>query len=136
MGWVTPKTNWQSNERLNISDYNRIRGNIEYLHNYAEDLYNFFSIPDLGEDKLSYADYFYAREFNNIEDGLERINQEVYTQEIGSKQVFVSNGVFIDWKELNRIESATLEIYELLNSQKSMLPRMEFRFGNVKGVKV
>ena len=135
MGWTTPKTDWQQNERFNISDYNRIRGNIEYLHNYAQELYRYFSIPDLGEDKLSYADYFYAREFNNMENGLEKINQEIYSQDIGEKQVFADNGVFIDWKELNRIESATLKIYGLLNSQKALLPRLSFRLGYGKGVR-
>lgn len=136
MGWTEPKTEWKSDDRFNISDYNRIKGNIEYLHSLAQELYRYFSIPELGEDKLDYADYFYAREFNNMEDGLEKINQIIYSQDIGEKQIFVDNGVFIDWKELNRLESASLKMYELLNTQKALLPRMNFRLGNVKGVRV
>lgn len=136
MGWTEPKTEWKSDDRFNISDYNRIKGNIEYLHSLAQELYRYFHIPELGEDKLYYEDYFYAREFNNMEDSLEKINQVIYSQNIGEKQIFVDNGVFIDWKELNRLESASLKIYELLNTQKALLPRMNFRLGNVKGVRV
>lgn len=136
MGWTEPKTEWKSDDRFNISDYNRIKENIEYLHSLAQELYRYFHIPELGEDKLYYEDYFYAREFNNMEDSLEKINQVIYSQNIGEKQIFVDNGVFIDWKELNRLESASLKIYELLNTQKALLPRMNFRLGNVKGVRV
>lgn len=32
MAWVTPKTNWVDGDYFNINpDYNRIKGNIEYL---------------------------------------------------------------------------------------------------------
>lgn len=50
MAWVAPKTDWKSSDRFNISDYNRIRGNLEYLHDYVEKLYTFFSMEDLGVD--------------------------------------------------------------------------------------
>jgi hypothetical protein len=134
MAWVAPKTDWKSSDRFNISDYNRIRGNLEYLHDYVEKLYTFFSMEDLGVDKQSYADYFYAREFNGFEKALEQINSTAYTQDIGTKQTFSDNGVFIDWNELNRLESATLKIYNLLERQENALPRMAFRLGNGKGV--
>lgn len=136
MGWTTPKTDWKITDRFNLTDYNRIRGNIEYLHEFAEELYGLFDIADLGADKTSYADYVYAREFNNMEDSLEIINDTVYTQDIGNTQTFESNGAFIDWSELNRIESAALKIYELLTRQKATLPRMAFTLGNGKGVRV
>ena len=42
---------------------------------------------------------------------------------------------FIQYGELNRIESATLSMYNLLTIQKKNLPRMAFRLGNAKGVK-
>lgn len=136
MAWVAPKTDWKSSDRFNISDYNRIRGNLEYLHDYVEKLYTFFSMADLGVDKQSYADYFYAREFNGFEEALEQINSTAYTQDIGEKQTFSDNGVFIDWNELNRLESATLKIYNLLERQENALPHMAFRLGSGKGVRV
>ena len=135
MAWVAPKTDWKSSDRFNISDYNRIRGNLEYLHDYVEKLYTFFSMADLGVDKQSYADYFYAREFNGFEEALEQINSTAYTQDIGTKQTFSDNGSFIDWNELNRLESATLKIYNLLEKQENALQRLSFRLGYGKGVR-
>ena len=29
--WVEPKTNWSSNDRFNIADFNRIKNNLEFL---------------------------------------------------------------------------------------------------------
>ena len=85
MAWITPKTNWISTDRFNIADYNRIKNNLEYLHEYA--------------------------------------------------QRFYDNGPFIQFGELNRIESAVLKIYELLGRQEAGLSKLSFRLGNAKGVK-
>ena len=136
MTWSTPKTNWESTDRFNISDYNRIKNNLEYLHEFANTLYLSFSIADMGENKESYADFFYADEFNLFEDNLKVINQTVFTQDIGYAQRFYDNGQFIKYDELNRIESAILSIYEMLNRQKAGLKVLSFRLGDMKGVRV
>lgn len=135
MTWTTPKTDWKSTDRFNISDYNRIKGNLEYLHEFAEELYLSFSTEDMGDNKESYADYFYADEFNLFENNLKILNQNIFTQDFGIAQKFYDNGPFIQYGELNRIESATLSMYNLLTIQKKNLPRMAFRLGNAKGVK-
>lgn len=136
MAWTTPKTDWKSTDRFNISDYNRIKGNLEYLHEFAEELYLPFSTEDMGDNKESYADYFYADEFNLFEDNLKILNQNIFTQNFGIAQKFYDNGPFIQYGELNRIESATLSMYDLLTVQKKNLPRMAFRLGNAKGGKI
>lgn len=136
MAWTTPKTNWTADDRFNISDYNRIKGNLTALHEKAKQLYPCFQIADMGEDKSSYADYFYADEFNNFEQNLETINQNVFTQNIGTGQTFFDNGVFIQYGELNRLESGMLKIYEMLDRHKAGLLKMPFRLGNLKGVRV
>lgn len=135
MAWITPKTNWISADRFNIADYNRIKNNLEYLHEYAETLYLPFDFNDMGNNKDDYADYFYADEFNLFEDNLKILNQNVFTQDFGIAQRFYDNGPFIQYGELNRIESAILKIYELLGRQKAGLPKLSFRLGNMKGVK-
>ncbi len=135
MPWVQPKTDWNASDRFNMTDYNRIKGNLNFLHARAEQFYSDFGIIDMGEDK-GYADYPYAREINNFEKNLETINKSVYTQDIGDTATFYSNGAFIQWNELNRIESATLRIYEMLNRQEAGLPVLALRLGNAKGVKI
>lgn len=136
MAWIEPKTNWASTDRFNIEDYNRIKGNLEYLHEKAVEISAIFSIQDMGNEKTDYADFFYASEFNLFEQNLATINQNIFTQNYGVAQTFYDNGPFIQWEELNRIESATLSMLEILNRQKAGLRKLSFRLGNMKGVKV
>ena len=52
MAWQTPKTDWKiqpvdengryNGDWFNIADYNRITGNIEALHDLAQELYSDF----------------------------------------------------------------------------------------------
>ena len=135
MAWIEPKTNWAIGDRFNISDYNRIKGNLIFLHGRAKELYPDFDIINMGVDK-GYSDYPYAREINNFEKNLEIINNNVFTQDLGATVTFYSNGAFIQWNELNRIESAMLNIYEMLDRQEAGLPILAFRLGNAKGVRV
>lgn len=135
MAWIQPKTNWAVGDRFNISDYNRIKGNLNFLHERAEKFYPNFNIINMGADK-EYSAYPYASEINNFEKNLETINENVFTQDFGVTATFYSNGAFIQWNELNRIESAMLSIYEMLNRQEAGLPVLSFRLGGMKGVRV
>ncbi len=145
--WKTPKVNWKPTDRFNYYDYNRIKRNLEYLHEMAVSLYKQFSIFDMGEDmdagladgiyvSSPYELLFHADQFNLFEKNLETINKNVLVQDFGESQTFYPNGVFIQWDELNRIESAILKIRGILDSQKAGLRRLSFRLGDMKGVKV
>lgn len=136
MAWTDPKTDWVDTDRFNIQDYNRIKGNLEYLHEKAEKLHHKFQIHDMGEDKADYSVFFYADEFNLFEKNLDIINQSVFMNNYGSLQTFFDNGPFIRWDELNRIESAILSMYSILDRQEAGLRRIAFRLGNMKGVSV
>ena len=131
--WKTPKTDWVSEDYFNVEDYNRIKGNLEYLHEKAETLYQVFQIAEMGDEK-DYADNFYADEFNSFEQNLETINQNIFTQDFGNQQVFYDNGPFIAPEELTRVESAILSMCNLLEGQAAALSRLSFRLGNMKGV--
>ena len=134
--WHTPKTNWKPTDRFNYVDYNRIKNNLVYLHELAESLYSQFSIIDMGEDIDTYAGYFTAQQFNNFESNLDTINKNIFTQDFGVSQRFFDNGVFIQWNELNRIESAILQINSLLERQKADLRKIPFTLGQFKGVRI
>ena len=136
MAWIEPKTNWSSTDRFNIEDYNRIKGNLEYLCEKANEISGTFSITDMGDEKSSHSLFFYADEFNLIEQNLDTINQNIFTQNFGVAQKFYGNGPFIKWDELNRIESAILNMKELLSRQEAGLIRLSFRLGDMKGVRV
>lgn len=134
--WREPKTDWKPTDRFNFVDYNRIKNNLLYLHQFANSLWVEFKIKDMGKDILEYTSYWDVDIFNAFEDNLEKINQHIFTQDFGITQHFYENAPFIKWDELNRIESAFISIKDLLERHKASLRRLPFRLGNFKGVRI
>jgi len=132
--WKPPKVNWVQKDYFNIEDYNRIKGNLEYLQMLGCLLYPTFYLSDMGEVK-AYYDWIYADEINKFEDNLEEVKKNTYPLEIGQKQEFFANEAFITFEELNRIESACLAYYNLLQGQKKNKSRLTFKLGNRRGVR-
>lgn len=124
MAWVTPKTNWNGRteedgtyvgDRFNAVDFNRIKNNLEHLRELAVKLYEEFTIHSLGADRTP-SDYFYADEINQLEENLNTVNINTVNMSYGTAPVYVDNGNTMDFAELNRIESAILDIYNRLNN--------------------
>lgn len=134
--WHTPKTNWKATDRFNYVDYNRIKNNLTYLYELAQEVYKQFSIVDMGADIEDYTGWFTAAAFNAFESNLETINKNIFTQDYGVSQRFFNNGQFIKWDELNRIESATLQMNDLLERQKATLRKLPFRLGAFREVRI
>ena len=78
MAWTTPKTDWKityvdgeyAGDYCNYTDYNRIKGNIEYLA--ALPTPRVF-IDDMGGDKVV-GNPIYSSEFNAFQNNLEKIH--------------------------------------------------------------
>lgn len=133
---IPPKTDWLSSDRFNIEDYNRIRNNILYIHGIANQVYPSFELESMGEIKNSYDGYWTANEFNAIESNVYAINDHILSKDYGVPQRFFPNGAFIKWDELNRIESAISSMNAILARQKGSIPRLQFRLGNYKSIKI
>lgn len=134
MAWSTPKTNWIATDMINVADYNRWKNNLDYLQNLCEEMY-----PIVKSNMGTYQtveDIPYEDMLNNIENSLDNINQSSYNFDIGEKQVFSANSYYIDYNEINRIESAELKIYKWLKAQYDAIPRLAFRLGNYRGIKI
>lgn len=134
--WETPKTDWHGftngngdyeGDRFNSTDYNRIKNNIQYLRNMAVEMYEEFDIEAL-DDKRE-ADYPYADEINTIEMNLETVAARTFKKNYGQKMIFSDNAAFIDFNELNRIESATLDLYNQLSNQHNGRRMLTFMLG-------
>lgn len=132
--WTTPKTDWTSTDRFNKEDYNRIKNNLQYLHEEACKLWDEFTIEDMGDDITSYRENYDFKYFNAFESNVETINKNIFTQNYGMRQNFYPNGVFIKYDELNRIESATLRMKNIIDGKRAGKIHLPFRLGAPKGL--
>ena len=136
MTWIEPKTNWSVNDRFNIGDFNRIKNNLNYLRDKVVQLIRPLDISDMGADMTSYSEYWNVDIFNLFETNLEKIAKNSYGKNYGESLRFFENGGFIKYDELNRIESATLDIYNMLVNQEAGMRRMPFVLGRFKEVRI
>ena len=135
--WITPKTDWacryDSNRKyigdyLNKEDWRRIMGNLLYLKALADKMYPYFIIAEMGPLK-DYIDYPYASEWNAVEENIGHLIDNTYQFMTWQQRTFYDNGYLPDYAELNRIESTTLKIYEILKGQYDSLPVLAFTLG-------
>ena len=142
MAWITPKTDWQgstdangvySGDYFNADDFNRIKNHLAYLRDIAIAIYKDFAINDLGEDKTP-VDYFYADEINALEENLTTINENTLKRSIGEPTIYVDNGRTMTFEELNRLEGATLDLYNRLINQYEGRRMFTWNFGMKGGV--
>lgn len=137
MAWETPKTNWHGavnadgiyvGDRFNASDFNRIKNNLVYLREIAIKLYEDFSIVSLGDDRTP-DDYFYADEINQMEANLNTINTHTVQRQYGTTPIYYDHGNTMDYQELNRLESAILDIYNRLTTVLAGRRMFTWNFG-------
>lgn len=142
MAWTTPKTNWNGDsaadgtyigDRFNAVDFNRIKNNLDYLRELAIKMYDEFEIQALGSDRTP-ADYFYADEINQLEENLNTINWNTLRRSYGTAPIYVDNGNTMDFVELNRLESAMLDLYDRLTNQSEGRRMFQWNFGIKEGL--
>lgn len=133
--WTEPKTNWTATDAFDYTQYNRVTDNITFLKAFADTLFMHLTDLSLEREKTNLS-LIYARHMNDIENGLERLNQETYGLNIGETKTYKPNGKVPTYEEYNRIESASLALYETLMVHQNNLTRLGFTLGNQKGLKV
>ena len=135
--WQTPKIDWAGatspsgeyvGDRFNAADFNRIKNNLDYLRELAIKLYDEFSIPSLGNDRTP-EDYFYADEINQLESNLTTINARTLKRPYGTPPTYIANGNTMDFAELNRLESAILDLYDRLSNESEGRRMFTWNFG-------
>lgn len=134
--WEEPKIDWKSTDRFNFSDYNRIKNNISYIYRKATELNKPFDIEDMGEDINDYASFWNVIYFNAWENNIEALNNNVFMKDYGTKQTFYENGAFIQYSELNRLESAILNMKKILDAQEISVNKLPFVLGRFKTIRV
>lgn len=141
MTWETPKTDWFGQmvdgvyvgDRFNATDFNRIKNNLSYLRELALKMYDEFTIHSLGEDRTP-VDFFYADEINKLEENLNTINSNTIKRSYGVAPTYTDNGNTMTFTELNRLESAILDLYDRLTNQSEGRRTLQFNFGMKGGI--
>ena len=140
--WEEPKTNWHGEtdqngkyigDRFNASDFNRIKNNIQHLRDIAIILYNTFDITSLGRDRTP-VDYFYADEINQLWKNLNTINEKTFKINYTDIPLYEDEKRTMHYRELNKLEEAIMELYNLLKNQYYSRRKFKWSFGTCGGV--
>lgn len=135
--WTTPKTDWHgrtdsegvyTGDRFNASDFNRIKNNLQYLYDLSILIYEPYSFTGLGNDRNP-GDFFYADEIMTMESDFTAIVENTLQRDYGESPTYTANGATMDYVELNRLESAMLQMYTLLTNQRDGLRHFTWNFG-------
>lgn len=168
MAWITPKTDWtnlpvvdliegtiegdrfSASEEYNQahfgrnSDWHRIKGNIEYLADYAKHIIRGIIVEDIPDvnytvsstnnsdsvTKTTKPGFPTPNIVNTIENDLQALmdaTADTYLWEASIPRR--ANGPAWDYADLNRIESMCLRLYELLHSAHANRPTIKFVCG-------
>lgn len=128
MAWITPKTDWVSTDYFNAVDYNRIKNNLSQISNMVGTLYLTTNLDGEILPDATYVDRPSAYKLNQIELRLASL-ADLVDADFGDSVTFSDFGLSIRFDELNRIESASLTLYNMVKNQLSALPMLSFRLG-------
>lgn len=134
--WTEPKTDWESTDYFNLTDYNRIKNNIAYLRELALEVFVDFPFEDMGDDKSSYSEYLYADEFNAMENNLESMRENTFLFDDSEPKQWYENQRTPNYEDFNRLERACLLFYNGFNGIKENKRRLPFRLGAFKAIRV
>lgn len=126
--WQTPKIDWTATDEFRLTpDYERIRGNLEYLQAWAARVARraeLTPMPDESIDGLPYPEFF-----NRVEQNLAAVAAAVCPRESYETRSFVAGRPVWDWRDLCRIEGMERQIYRDLRALESSLPDLAFLLG-------
>ena len=133
MAWIRPKTDWTIQPRVNgvyngdwfnTSDYDRIRGNIEFLVNFAAGVGLILNdIADMPDQTMT--DYPRASLMNNIEANILSLATASGIPYLGASE-WADNGPTPTVDDLNRWESACVLVNQALMAIQSRMTRIPF----------
>ena len=135
MAWITPKTDWVATDKIKASDYNRIASNLLYLVQLGNKVGYPISQQTLDTNK-QYYNFPLDSVWNAVENSLDDINSSTFSFDVGETKTYQVNQSYIDYNELNRLESATLKIYLQLLVQRDTGAHYPQRFNGSNIYKV
>jgi|BioPla2DNA2_1021312.scaffolds.fasta_scaffold14384_2 hypothetical protein len=129
--WQEPKTNWSgaSDEFFNVQpDYQRIKGNIEYLYELSLKLFPTYTIYEL--ENVTYKSIPYVDFFNNIVYNIDLIaNNSVRPLGYQTMRTYSENMSIWSYKDLNIIENNIKVLKDELQKRYDMLNQLPVMLG-------
>ena len=116
---------------IKLINYERIKGNIEYLVELSKTLYPNYETPTL--ETVSMEGFPKVSFFNNVVDSTMAMLEKCYSP-VGAKSMrsYISNGIVWNANELNAIENNHLLLYNAFTRQKSVIPKLQITLGGVR----
>ena len=136
MAWQTPKTDWAVRldengnylgDYFEVSDYHRIKGNLQFLQRYGESLFSEIVLPKI--PAVTVESFGYASTINALERSLDAIRDATVNPGIPETKTWSGNSAAPLYSDLNRIEGATLLFYEIFQLTEKNLPKLAFEMG-------
>lgn len=134
MAWQTPKTDWavrydSSGQYLGdyfeATDYQRIKGNLLYLKEIGERVFNSIPLPDIPD--ITIASYGYASTIDALERSIDAIRDATVDLEISPTKKWIGNNPAPLYTDLNRIEGTILKFYNVFLQTEEILLKLQFQ---------
>lgn len=129
MPLITPKTNWTNGQEFDVlTDYGRIKNNIEFVREFSLPIYQAYNIDPL--QAYTYEDIPLVDFFNEIVTNVQTIYDHTFHFAGYQPMVlYVDGGEGFTAEELNKIELNLKKIYEKLIAEKEGLKSLSFTLG-------
>lgn len=139
MSWVSPKTDWvvhldengnYTGDYFEATDYQRIKGNLEYLFDLAESVG--LAVDRVSIPNITSASFATIGAINALERSLDSILLKCYDPGVPDRKTWLANNSAPKAEDLNRIENSCLMLYNVLVAQANAQPRLPFTLGGVQ----
>lgn len=130
--WQKPKTDWTENDKFNAEDYNRIKGNLEYLKEMYLRYYS-DSIEQIEMTEQKVGNEGRVNVFNILYHNLYLLNRDTLNYPDIIDISYKGNDISANYVDWNELESNILKLYQaLFYGYISIKQHLSFRLGNVK----
>lgn len=113
MAWVTPKTNWSSNESYNYQDWNRVLNNLQEVYLFYQNLKYTLPAMTFSDTISAYGEMKYLSDVNSIESRLNTIKQSTLTPLDWQESIVWSATTTFSSSAANRWEENTKRLWDL-----------------------
>lgn len=136
MAWQIPKTDWTvtydtegnyTGDYFNTVDFQRIKGNLEYLAGLAEMLC--VAPEPLNIPAVTTASFGLASSINALETSLDKLLACAFDPGIPARKTWVGNSVGPSAADMNRIEGSCQQLYDILTQQAAARRILSFTLG-------